>query len=569
MGDCRIRITVSMEVLALGKWGTGRAPSPTTIHAPSPSSGPFVFNLSSDSTIHDLLRAQLIDDGGSYDDVQGQPRISLWELCQAVDARIWDCTLHPPTDVTQLVREYPDLQGPSSLTLYAAGWFPSGSLQVLPNGMQPALPGYELYEDIQFPSAGSGKVRAIAESSVDASQDSVLLLQTPTTVGTGISSSAPIKPSELLHSVTTRFVDVGAVDDQHGKLMSRSTAENHNQAVRHRHQRQERLYAQMTALRKQATSTAEQVRRMLIKNTANGRHGLGMEDRIHLECYRAVESENADNDDILLIGENVEYRFFSPQDTMGKVIDSFPRPVSNLRGEVLVMMKGTDVPSYRRIPTLLRLHEALDANYIHDFDVVVLRFYDPQKSEATPTIVEDCAASIRFEGIQLSSTSTELMQINCSPTHTVITKCTLMDILNLQAALCAWDEANSKHRKSTNINPSVVRVKHMQIKSKAHGDTRRIKVENRFFFELVVAHGKTNAIQSITPVFMSLSDPIQRIRRDLIKTKDTTSTCQFFVAKGFDNATILSISDPSRTFAEIQQQGILEPCVRIIVRLDL
>lgn len=51
-----------------------------------------------------------------------------------VPFNLWDCTLHPPQNITTWpLNDYPNLSGPKSLTLHSAGWFPSGTLLAIPS----------------------------------------------------------------------------------------------------------------------------------------------------------------------------------------------------------------------------------------------------------------------------------------------------------------------------------------------------------------------------------------------------------------------------------------------------
>jgi hypothetical protein len=89
------------------------------------------------------------------------------------------------------------------------------------------------------------------------------------------------------------------------------------------------------------------------------------------------------------------------------------------------------------------------------------------------------------------------------------------------------DQQNDSIKKKA----TAIKVRQMKIKSKARGDTRRVKMPDRFFLELitVVDKGKAGAenscnVVSVEPVFLAKSDTIDRLLRDC-KPAALPSTC--------------------------------------------
>ena len=87
------------------------------------------------------------------------------------------------------------------------------------------------------------------------------------------------------------------------------------------------------------------------------------------------------------------------------------------------------------------------------------------------------------------------------------------------------EEENNKSKKATKkplsvSSASAIKVYQIQMKSKAAGDTKCIKVPDRFYFELItIVDDKNDSIQATSSgCFLAKTDPIQRIESDCCRT---------------------------------------------------
>jgi len=418
MGDCRIKIQVTSEALASLTEGTrtGRnedltASSRTTVANKVCSSDTTVCEVFEDISLNQLLS---FCSSHNEDVMTSAGTSSLVELLKQKQVSLWDYTVHPPKNISDwLTEKYPDRQGVKSLTLYDAGWYPSGIIQVQGLNEKPraAASAGQYEKDTQY-----NKVQSDGESKTPVSRNELVKLTDQE--ASGKTQGRPL-PSQVLGMVPQRFDDekkqagdANMVDSAETIAARAQRRQNKVAAAEKERKRQQKLEQRIRKLEEKQQGKAKnkkvsaQVQRMLIKSRATGRKQLKREDRIHLRCI--VVSGDDDDDDA-----KEEYRFFSPQDSAGRIVESFSHPTMSSAKtcarqkqpqhvEMLVLRKNNSKSNdqgdegneamdhlYRRVPVLTRLYEAIGEGYISDFDKVVIRFYDPSKGEEPTMSIAD------------------------------------------------------------------------------------------------------------------------------------------------------------------------------------
>jgi hypothetical protein len=501
MGDCRIRIQYDAALETTNQGAKGREIMKTLTDQ----------SFASDSTVHELLLAFQIN--GNV----------VLQLISEAKVCLWDFTVYPAVDITK--------QFDATTTLFTAGWFPSARLQILPMGVVPVTASSNAYDDEPDTILQAyDKIQYISRS--------------------GQVLSGRDKPSQLLQSAIDTSVP------QENELSARIIRNESRQrsALRHK-ERLERLQKQIQHLEQKSGKTSVQVRKMLIKSRASGRTNLI--DRIHFKCYVVLD----DDDEMEQSGE--DYRYFSPQDTAGKVVESFSQNRGARRGELLVATKSG---AYLRLPTLMRLYEAREANYVEDLMTVVIRFYETDACLETPSIEEGGRASGSDEqtcdDIVPSTTVTALDKEEVLTLENSSAK-TLMTLPQLTEALTTLDSKSKKGGPSKPKTTTVDKVKQMQMKAKAKGDGKRVKLPDRFYFELVVVT-KDCRIDRAEPVFLAQSDPLSRIVRDHV-----AAAGHLLVQRDADGGSSFEvIDDIGIGFEEAVRKGVLASFCRVIVYLD-
>ena len=480
MGDCRIKIIVSRFANR----------SDVTI----------VNEYSSDATIREVR-----------DDI-------LHSLSEQHHISVWDCTTHPPRDVsTWLFVDFTEHTGPKSKTLFDAGCFPSAVWQVLPHDAQPL--SRSVMEDSQYNRNVSNESSPIAPFS-----NKVDL----------IGLDADLKPSQVLESVTNRFTN--DVDDTEGAILVRRQMfleRRAKEADRHL-----KLEQRIQKLKSINSDTSIKVRTMLLKSRCTGDKRLEMQDRVYF--YVAVVN-----------GETVSehFQYFSRQDTVARVVQRFA-PMLPQEAEFLISIPDH---SYRRLPTRLRLNEAIEKGFLKEADSVIIRCFSPPDEEQSTSVVEDEPHVIeRPETSATHSRDQEespyaLLPLNPSSTILDISQ-DLTDLLN--GAVSELDKT-SKTKKSS----SAVKVREMMMKSKAKGDAKRTpKMENRFFLELVLVE---NGSVSSSFVYMGRTDTFDRLM-----TEHAKGGCKAFAIADFGSFVALPTED---RFEDLEARNMLRCFDRILV----
>jgi hypothetical protein len=201
-------------------------------------------------------------------------------------------------------------------------------------------------------------------------------------------------PSQVLHAVTKRFNDSGdeAATAAAGQAAVQIRRQNQQEVAARQAERFLKLEQRIRSLQEGSggknKKVSDQVRRMLIKSRATGRSDLKMQDRVFLHCM-TDQGEATMRED---------YRYFSLQDTVGRVLSTFATETGKdaellirrmSKANTSVMNENEETPVYRRLPILMRLYEAISLQYLADIDTVVIRLYNSAQEEATPSIVDD------------------------------------------------------------------------------------------------------------------------------------------------------------------------------------
>ena len=531
MGDCNLRISISESL-----WERVDPQNDSKRHVHS-------ARLASDATLADFQEMRL--------DLLGSD-LPIGKVLQDYHAKLWDCTYHPPKDITQSALEhFPDKSGPKSLTLFDAGWYPSGLFTLTCTDEGAPKRAAANYDDVQYNTLSSAEeTKAIG---------SVQLKH----------HSGPVLPSQLLQTVASRFdgIDAPDRDDQQAR---RSRHETTAQLQAREDRRQEKLQERIRKLDEKLANTskggsvASQVQRMLIKSRAVGRPKLAEQDRVYLR----VVLDNCDD----TVQE--DFRYFSRQDVVGRALSTFPQ-AQEQQVELLVRNGGQE---YLCLPNLIRFHEAVDAGYIASFDRVVVRFYDPTKEEPTTSVSMDSTSARTTGGEETaissaakSSTDTSLIE---EPTDTVMGEDSSKDagayfVDDALSTALVEMESRSKKSKTAKSSAAVSKVRQMQMKSKAKGDAKRVKMPDRFFLEVVLAQclndSNTVTISSPpSPYFLANSDPLHRLVKDGW-VKAPLASAQFVIPPQEGGHKFRRVIDPSESVQSISSAGILSPFDRIIV----
>lgn len=398
-------------------------------------------------------------------------RDDVFHLLSDCNISVWDCTLHPPRDISMWIfQEFPEYTGPKSKTLFDAGCFPSAIWQVLPRGTQPST-------------------RSVMEDTQYNQNDANALLTLPQQV-TLVNEPSGLKPSQVLHNVTTRFDD--DIDNTEAATLARRTLFLERRAKEAA--RMKKLENRIQKLGNIKNGTSEQVRKMLMKSRCTGAHNLKLQDRLHLHV-------------IVIDGDAIaeHFRYFSRQDTVARVVHSFA-PKLPQEAELLVT---TMDQTYRRLPIMLRLYEVVEKGYLRDADSVVIRCFNPPGEEPTTSILDRDHADVEPTAIVMTDTAHDNVKMSGILDEASPRKPTAPTFFTdqLNAAIAELDK-NSKTKKSS----SAVKVRQMTMKSKAKGDAKRIsRMEDRFFVELVSV---TTGSASSSFVYVSRKDTVDRLMNE-------------------------------------------------------
>jgi len=630
MGNCRVRILVSKALLrSLKDEGTtaARVDASSVDATDSPDDDEVTARTitkvwSSDTTIRELCEETTVlfssvrgsgVGGGDDSTCNNDSTVTILSLLEQDLSSLWDTTAYPPKDVTDLpVRVYPHRQGVRSQTLYDAGWFPTASLQLLlPSGREsPQLAAPGQYDDAQY-----NKQQKQQEQGNDKPKTRVQLVGS---LPSSREQQLPA-PSQVLTSVTERFAeDDEAKEEAEAVAARKERLKNRKMRKDRETERNRKLDDRIRKLElrqqqgKKDKNVSEQVRRMLIKSRATGASTLKQQDRLYFQCVVVANGADDDDDDREADTCKEEYRYFSPQDTVGKVATTFVAPSSltssSLHSEVLVRRDHHDrdsQPSYRKLPVLLRLYECISQKYLSEFDKLVVRFYDPSKEDGTRSVDDnsdedsdaadvngDRASHHDNDGAALSKGSANQTSkedenavgvVPRSDTGALIIKSKrLYDCIRAMEEKEGSAMSKKKAKKPPSKNSAAAqKVRQMQMKMKATGDSKRVKkVEDRFFVEIVTIDESTGG-GSLNAVFAARNDTFERLLRDCgsVQASSSSPSYELLVPAVVDESSndddddcearfsFRRIENTAMTLEEAERSNILRCFDRLIVRV--
>jgi hypothetical protein len=485
MGDCRIRFLESSEN-ATGSGNGTKSPPLTEMSARV---------WASDTTVYDCFQSVTTKQQGGT---------NLWESLADHVVSIWDCTKYPPSNVTEIC-----LASGREMTLYVAGWFPSGTLQILPPDADGIVfASADAHQDFQFNHE---------QTQLNPKESVQLIGKTFGRSSSQHVTGGTLKVSQVLDAIPDRFKPNNdeEVDDDDDRATTADAVRLRQQNKLKRRaveaERARKLDERIRILNDQSSSSKASalVRRMLIKSRATGRKALREEDRVYLHV--CIDGENDGN------GE--DYRFFSLQDTVGAALGSFQGrfPASNC--EMLVSLDG----SYYRLPSGLRFLDAIERKAVTlDVTTVVVRFFT--EGETTTTSIDERVVEDNGGPVQAVAPNEDMLLDShtipaegagsCFSGTVAVAEFKLED--DSMASLL--DKLRQMYPTPTKQqSPTLLKVQQMKIKGKAKGDPKRIKsVDDRFFFELVIVSSQNDWPPiSKGPVYYALTDPVDRCCADI------------------------------------------------------
>jgi hypothetical protein len=509
MGDCRIRIVISKELIT----STEQDVSISRVY-------------SSDTTIREVVE---------------EAELLLQLYTSNASFHLWDTTLSPPKDITAWpMKEFPELQGQKSKTLHSAGCFPSGSWLALPKNMKPHQFKATEYDDTQYNNQQAPVNEKGTNKPAIQFNDKELAFSKPL-------------PSQVMQSVAKRFDNDQATNTGKANDLRRENQESRQKLERERaaklDQRIQKLEEKSNEKNKKVS---EQVRRMLIKSRSTGAKSLKVQDRLYFECMVDGESELAR-----------EYRYFSPQDTFAKIASSFARPKQSELKSNAVLVKRDAV--YQRFPVAMRVYEAIAEGYLTgQLDIIVIRWYRDDEAPAhsvkldeKETPMEDVEMEdVAIHPNEMEETMAQDLEIAPSETN-------LRDDKSLGELIQKLDTKLNKGKKPKKKSTAALKVRNMQIKSKAKGDAKRIpKVEDRFFLEVVMISKSNTAEGSFC--FLAKKDPMERILQ-VVAASTTSATDWEFLVPTEDPFKFNIITDPLTSLKDAEERQILKCFDRIIL----
>lgn len=364
-------------------------------HDNNSSSGTNGGDTSSDETI--------LDSNYSFfnDDQQEQEQKPLRSISLL---HLYDCTTYPPKNVTSLVQQYTLSMGPKSITLQKLGWFPSAKLFICQSDDEATIASIltsniHVMEEFEYNHPELRKNNnplhrdVNASSSVGSGGVNSRSVKLTGELGASIaaassSSSSQLLPSQVLKAVEGRFEHQNNKDDDESSDINNKARKKKQRTEEERRKlldmRLEELDAKSvkkgtSGKAKKNKKVSDQVKKMLIKSRAEGMKKIRNEDRFYLDVVLMDESNVESDKDGKEQSMSSSYMFFSRVATIGKVVSTRARSLTNSRdsgAELLVLTTSSDdAKVYRRLPPTLPLNEAEAKGYIQNFGRVIVRVF--------------------------------------------------------------------------------------------------------------------------------------------------------------------------------------------------
>jgi hypothetical protein len=456
---------------------------------------------------------------------------------------------------------------------------------VVPAGQGPKTASAGHYDDSQY-NLPSESIKPATQQQQQQARVQLIPINVSTPNSTTAAANTMLQglpaPSQVLHAVTKRFAD--GDDDE-----AATAAADRAAAVQIRRQNQQMVAARQTErflkleqrihlLQEKSSGgknkkVSDQVRRMLIKSRATGRSDLKMQDRVFL--HGMIDQGEATMRE--------DYRYFSLQDTVGRVLSTFASTETGKDAELLIrwlskadasVMNENATPAYRRLPTLMRLYEAISHQYLADIDTVVIRLYNSAQEEATPSVVDGEDEDIQPVMMDTETTDTATQNDAAKEKSPTKSMDDAEEVTNgrLTDAIRTMDEGKDPKKKKKS-STAAAKVRQMQMKSRATGDAKQVKMEDRFFLELVTVTDDAASDQctaTAAPVFVSHKNNFERLVRDSGKAPTTSQSWQWEIlvplSGDAENSSYRRISDYQMSFQDAQQRKAFNPFDRLILR---
>ena len=391
---------------------------------------------------------------------------------------IYDCTVYPVKRVRLIKGQNDATSGVGAVTLQSLGWWPGARIAVCSANdadAQHRIMVHDLREDAW----------SVPEVISDPVNNPVRLLDDQYV------SSRPM-PSELLDSISRRHDKDNSTVDTKDTVKPNKSLQSRETLERERSLRiDERIRKIEEQTKKKPSAVSSQVRKMLIKSSAKGNKKLTEGDRFYLEVL-VVEDMNDDQNFSLSSKGSSSFYFFSKMSTIGKVIESVCKTSSNFSLEFLICMdsKEASYSRYWRIPNLVPLHEA-EKKGLEQFSKVIIRKFSNGELY-TKSITEVDLLSEKEENFPRCTKVPSFVEKN-------ETSSTEAHSVELSGGINNVEESFAERLRSfiDNLNAEASKVKkgksktsekvqQMLMKSKAKGDKKNIKAENRFYLEVVI-----------------------------------------------------------------------------------
>jgi hypothetical protein len=540
---------------------------------------------------------------------------------------ILDLSYNPVKNISNICRINTDITGPKSKTLQSMNWYPSGKICFLPlpsttttiTSSTPSIIDMEKGDELMLQKFLTWQSRNVVKDEDFAYNDpNIIQYQHQHNsekkahddmgvqwTGVGADSSATqqrMKPSEIFTAVSTRSDN----DNDHDIHKKKPPAKK-KRSEKQRSQRLDTLIQNLTAKSSSSSKdgggkkkrVSDKVRTMLIKSRAEGNKKLRMEDRFHLELLQLIDNGEENDDDIKSSDKTTtatSYKFFSRVTTAGRVASSVAGTIGNRKSvEFLVAFPpestkdDTTNSKYRRLPNTMPLHDAQQAGWLQEFDVVVIRIFSIDRDDefGQSKSVLDAESDVDSENNDEVDDDV-VMQIIESPSES---SCAPMnkDTSNFEAdeqdddnrlqqrlhLIYQTTSFDDKQKSTKKKKPVSKQVQAMLMKSKSTGN-KGIKPNDRVHFETVIYRddgsediqgacsssfrffSKRISVDELISTFQNEKD-LQNV--EIITSQSCSSSSLGCIYK--------KLTPSQATIEETVKLGFLEDFGRIIVRSTL
>lgn len=539
---------------------------------------------------------------------------------------ILDLSYNPVKNISTICRANTDTTGPKSKTLQSMNWYPSGKICFLPlpsttiTSSTTSITDIEKGDELMLQKFLTWQSRNVVKDEDFAYNDPNIIhnqhhhnLEKKTHdegvqwTGVGADSTAAtqqrLKPSEIFTAVSTRSDN----DNDHEDIQqhSKKPPAKKKRSEKQRSQRLDTLIQKLAAKSSSSKDgggkkkrVSDKVRTMLIKSRAEGNKKLRMEDRFHLELLQIIDNGEENDDDIKCSDEaaTTSYKFFSRVTTAGRAASSVAGSIGNRKSvEFLVAFPPVSTKDdttnikYRRLPNTMSLHDAQQAGWLQEFDVVVIRIFSIDRddefgqsksvldsdsdvdSENNNEVDDDVVMQSEFPSE--SSCASMNKDTSSMKDDEQDDDNRLQQRLHLIYQTASFDDKQKSTKKK---KPVSKQVQAMLMKSKSTGN-KSIKPNDRVHFDTVIFRddGSEDIEGSCSSSFrffsrrMSIDELIATFQNE----KDLPNNVEIITSQSCSSSSLgciyKKLTPSQATIEETVKLGLLEDFGRIIVRLTL